>query len=240
MERIHAPVIRVASGLVDIKRAGVNPIPMAVSQEEVDFASHSVPDILAYLQEQTELTRSTIARMLCESGRLAEFFINPQRFMDVVAGILKHELHRLLVDGIKHERIDGYDGDAEWQMTLFASEELVDYLSALAVNKSIYDYVTYDSQVERRFAEQLDARGDIKLFVKLPSWFKVETPVGTYNPDWAIVKVDGTTLYLVRETKATHDFLKLRTAEAEKVRCGARHFDALGVSFEVVTSASEV
>ena len=125
-------------------------------------------------------------------------------------------------------------------MTRFESEEMVNYLSALAVKKSVYDYVVYDSEIERRFAEELDAREDIKLFVKLPSWFKIETPVGTYNPDWAIVKEDLTMLYLVRETKGTRDFLKLRTAEAEKVRCGEKHFEALAVPFAVVTSAGEV
>jgi type III restriction enzyme len=160
--------------------------------------------------------------------------------MDAVAAILKYQLHQLLVSGIKYERIDAGTGDTEWEMTRFESEDLVDYLSALAVGKSIYDYVSYDSDVERRFAEQLDAREDIRLFVKLPSWFKVDTPVGTYNPDWAIVKEDRTMLYLVRETKGTHDFLKLRTSEAEKVHCGQRHFEALGVPFAVVTSASEV
>jgi type III restriction enzyme len=205
----------------------------------VDFSSHALPDILAYLQEQTELTRSTLARILCKSGRVSEFFANPQRFMDTIAAILKHELHQLLVDGIKYERIEA-GGEAEWEMTRFESEELVDYLNALAVKKSIYDFVVFDSDIERRFAEQLDAREDIRLFVKLPSWFKIETPVGTYNPDWAIVKEDRTVLYLVRETKGTHDFLKLRTAEAEKVRCGERHFQTLGVPFAVVTYAGEV
>lgn len=240
MGQIQAPVIRVASGALDVRRAGISALPMAVSQEIVDFAIHGLPDVLAYLQEQTELTRSTIAKILCDSGRLPEFFINPQRFMDAVAAILKYQLHQLLVSGIKYERIDAGTGDTEWEMTRFESEDLVDYLSALAVGKSIYDYVSYDSDVERRFAEQLDAREDIRLFVKLPSWFKVDTPVGTYNPDWAIVKEDRTMLYLVRETKGTHDFLKLRTSEAEKVHCGQRHFEALGVPFAVVTSASEV
>jgi type III restriction enzyme len=74
--------------------------------------------------------------------------------------------------------------------------------------------------------------------VKLPDWFKVETPVG--NPDWAIVKQDDETVFLVKETKGTKDFLKLRTTEADKVRCGQRHFDALGVSFAVATSADDV
>jgi type III restriction enzyme len=87
---------------------------------------------------------------------------------------------------------------------------------------------------------QLDARDDIKLFVKLPRWFTVDTPIGTYNPDWAIVRRDHTIMYLVRETKSTRDFLKLRTSEADKVRCGLRHFETLDVSFDVVTSAEQV
>lgn len=122
----------------------------------------------------------------------------------------------------------------------FDNQDLVDYLNALQVKKSVYDYVEYDSEIERRFAEDLDAREDVRLFVKLPSWFKVETPVGTYNPDWAIVKQNGALLCLVRETKGTRDLLRLRTLEADKVRCGQRHFEALGVSFDVVTSARDL
>jgi type III restriction enzyme len=160
--------------------------------------------------------------------------------MDAVAGILKHELHRLLVDGIKYEKIDGAGADAEWEMLLFKNEELINYLTALQVDKSVYEYVVYDSEIEREFAKQLDTRTDIRLFVKLPGWFEIDTPVGKYNPDWAIVKHDDATLYLVRETKGTKDFLKLRTAEADKVRCGAKHFESLGVPFSVVVSADEV
>ena len=160
--------------------------------------------------------------------------------MDAVASIIKYELHRLLVDGIKYERIDGMGSEAEWEMLLFKNEELINYLSALQVNKSVYEYVVYDSDVEREFAKKLDEREDIKLFVKLPGWFEIETPIGKYNPDWAILKHDGQALYLVRETKGTKDFLKLRTTEADKVRCGQKHFETLGVPFEVVVSADEV
>lgn len=157
-----------------------------------------------------------------------------------MAAILKHELHRLLVDGVKYDRLTLDTPDAEWEMTLFKNEELVNYLNALPVRKSLYEYVVYESKVERDFAEQLDQCDDIKLFMKLPGWFQIETPVGKYNPDWAIVKHDGQTLYLARETKGTRDFLKLRTSEADKVRCGARHFDTLGVPFDVVSTASDV
>ena len=85
-------------------------------------------------------------------------------------------------------------------MVLFKNEELVNVLTALQVKKSIYNYVVYESEVEREFASKLDQREDVRLFVKLPDWFKVETPVGTYNPDWAIVKHADETIYLVRET----------------------------------------
>ena len=107
--------------------------------------------------------------------------------MDAVASILKHELHSLLVDGIKYERIDGSGSEAAWEMRLFKHEELINYLNALRVNRSVYEYVVYESEIERAFARKLDEREDIKLFVKLPGWFEIDTPVGKYNPDWAIL-----------------------------------------------------
>lgn len=160
--------------------------------------------------------------------------------MDAVANVLKYELHRLLVDGIKYEKIDGTGSQSEWEMMLFKNEELINYLNALRVNHSVYEYVVYESEVEREFAKKLDTRTDIKLFVKLPGWFEIDTPVGKYNPDWAIVKHDGQAMYLVRETKGTKDFLKLRTSEADKVRCGQKHFETLGVPFAVVVSPNDV
>jgi len=160
--------------------------------------------------------------------------------MDSISGILKNELHRLLIDGIKYERIPDTEPNAEWEMLLFKNEEVVNYLSALQVNRSLYEYVVYDSEIEREFAAKLDKREDIKLFVKLPGWFQVDTPIGTYNPDWAIVKHNDQTLYLVRETKGTKDFLKLRNSESDKIRCGQKHFETLGVPFAVVVEADEI
>ena len=239
MQNIEAPTIRVSVGQLDVKRGGVAATATSVAEERASFQAYPVPDVLAYLQNETELTRSTLVRILKESGRLAEFFTDPQRFMDAVAGILKYELHRLLVDGIKYERLDG-GPESEWEMMLFKNEELISYLTALQVQHSLYEYVVYDSEIEREFARKLDQREDIKLFVKLPSWFEIDTPVGSYNPDWALLKQDGTAMYLVRETKGTKDVLKLRTAEADKVRCGQRHFEAIGVDFAVAVTADEV
>jgi len=240
MEKIEPPRIKVTAGLVEVRRGGVVTEAVSAAEEKVSQTRYAVPDVLAYLQNETELTRSTLFQILKNSRRLGEFLINPQRFMDQVASIFKFELHRLLVDGIKYDRIEGTGSESEWEMVLFKNEELINVLTALRVKKSIYDYVVYESEVEREFAKCLDQREDIRLFVKLPVWFKVETPVGTYNPDWAIVKNEDETIYLVRETKGTKEFMKLRTAEADKVRCGQRHFEALGVSFKVATRADEI
>ncbi len=240
MERIENPHITVSAGQLGVEKGGVSTRAVSVAEEQIEYGNRPLPDILAYLQNETELTRSTLVRILKESGRLEEFFNNPQQFLDAVAAILKYELHRLLVDGIKYERITGAGSETEWEMLLFKNEELINYLTALPVSKSVYEYVVYESEVEREFAKRLDERDDIKLFVKLPDWFKVDTPVGTYNPDWAILKHDGQALYLVRETKGTKNFLKLRTSEADKVRCGQKHFEALGVPFAVAVTADEV
>jgi type III restriction enzyme len=236
MEKINPIRVQVSEAEIEIAKAGLETQVIRESGEVVAFRG-AVPDIIAYLQAETELTRSTIVRILRESGRLAEFLINPQKFMDAVATILKQQLHKLMIDGIKYEKLAG----EEYSMRLFQEEEIMSYLNnRLEVKKSIYDAVVYDSEIEREFAEALDKREDIKLFVKLPDWFKIETPLGTYNPDWAVLKHDDTVLYLVRETKATKNFEKLRNNEAEKIRCGRKHFDSLEVNFDVVTSAEEV
>ena len=240
MERIEAPKIRISAGQMAVTKGGITATAMSVAEEKVEYHTLPIPDMLAYLQNETELTRATLVRILRESGRLAEFFVDPQRFMDRVATILKYELHRLLVDGIKYERIPGTGSNAEWEMLLFKNEEIINYLNAQQVSKSVYEYIVYDSDIEREFARRLDEREDIRMFVKLPGWFLIDTPVGKYNPDWAILKHNDETLYLVRETKGTRDFLQLRNSEADKVRCGKKHFEELGVSFDVVTSAGEV
>jgi type III restriction enzyme len=240
MPRIDKPIISILTGQVGVTKGGVVAKAVAAAEETINFSSINLPDLLAYLQNETELTRSTLVRILKDSGRLAEFFNNPQRFMDAVASILKYELHRLLVDGIKYEKIAGNGAESEWEQMLFKNEEMINYLTALQVKHSVYEYIVYESEIEREFAKRLDERGDIKLFVKLPGWFEIDTPVGKYNPDWAILKHDDQTLYLVRETKSTKDFLKLRNSESDKVRCGQKHFETLGVHFAVAVTADEV
>ena len=236
MEKIEAVGVTYKEAELEIENKGV-----VVQETRSNYykVAHKggLPDIIAYLQKETELTRKTLVQIISESNRLSEFIVNPQKFMDAASNIINNELHRLIIAGIKYEKI----ASQEWSMRLFEDEEIMSYLTnRLDVSKSVYDAVVYDSEIERKFAEELDKRQDIKLFVKLPSWFKVETPIGTYNPDWAIVKHEERKIYLVRETKGTKDFEKLRNSEADKIKCGRKHFDALNINFEVVTNASEI
>lgn len=240
MAKIEVPKIQVDTGLLRAEKGGVTTQAVSSATESPISAAKAIPDILGYLQNETELTRATLVKILKTSARLSEVFVNPQKFMDQVASIIKYELHRLLIDGIKYEKLAKDSENSEWQMVLFKNEELVDYLNSLEVKKSVYEHIVYDSEVEKEFAKKLDEREDIKLFVKLPAWFKIETPIGTYNPDWAIIKQDGKAFYLVRETKDTKNFLKLRTSEADKIKCGVQHFKELGVDFDVVVTANEV
>jgi type III restriction enzyme len=115
----------------------------------------------------------------------------------------------------------------------FANDRVVE------TNKSIYDYILYDSGVEKKFAEELNSMRDVKYFIKLPYWFKVPTPIGNYNPDWAILKENGGVVYMIRETKSSKDKLKLRIPESDKIRCGKSHFDALEVDYAVCSSVDE-
>ncbi len=239
MERIEKVKIIYKKAEVDIQEKGIGTKELRVQETTASYGEENLnlPDILVYLQRETELTRNTLVRILINSGRIEEFTLNPQKFMDSVVRLIKRELHKLIIDGIKYEKIAGQ----EYEMRLFEEKEIISYLNNLIeVKKSVYDAIEYDSEIEKRFAESLEAREDIKLFVKLPSWFKIDTPIGTYNPDWAIVKHDDSTLYLVRETKGIRDFEKLRNIEADKIRCAKRHFEELRVDFKTVIEASEV
>ena len=238
MEKIEPVIVSYKEAQIDVESKGITVQETKANYHKIKFTGE-LPDIIAYLQKQTELTRKTLVEIIQGSGRIAEFIVNPQKFMDEVSSIINRELHKLMIDGIKYEKLTV--GKTEWSMQMFREDELKDYFDqCVGVSKSVFDRVIYDSEVERKFAEDLDKREDIKLFVKLPSWFQVETPIGTYNPDWAIVKQEDNTIYLVRETKSTKNQLKLRSSENEKIYCGRRHFEALGTDFEVVTSAGEI
>jgi len=241
MERIEPVKVLYKEAKLDIEIAGISAHESrSPYYQSIAFAGN-LPDILAYLQKETELTRTTLVKILSESKRLKDFAINPQKFMDSVATIINRELHKIMLNGIQYEKITV--GDSEWSMQLFRDNDLKEFFqNSIKSKKSVYESVIYDSEIERRFAEDLEHNDDIKLFVKLPSFFKVETPIGTYNPDWAIVKQndDKVYFYLVRETKSTKDASKLRNSENEKIECGKKHFEAINTNFAVVINASEI
>lgn len=236
MDEVRNIKIIYTEGSVDIENRGVMAQESRVSTHLYKYEG-PLPDIISYIQRETELTRSTIVSILKGTKRISEFPINPQKFMDQVTSIIKNQLHQVMIDGIQYEKIDGQ----MWSMHKFEDEEIMSYLhNRLEVNKSMYDAIVYESIVERKFAEAMDMRDDISLFVKLPSWFKVDTPVGTYNPDWAIVKKDESTIYLICETKGTPITADLRRSELDKVNCGKAHFEALNLDFKVVSDINDL
>ena len=238
MDKIEAISISYREAQLDISKKGMTTLETRANEYKIKFKG-ALPDLIAYIQKETELTRNTIVKIVKESNRLSDFIVNPQKYMDAVSSIIKVELHKLMIDGIKYEKVT--KGETEWDMQLFQNKEILSYLNnRLDVNHSIYDAIVYDSIKEAEFAKALDIREDIRLFVKLPSWFIVETPIGNYNPDWAIVLYNDERIYLIRETKGSKDFEQLRNSESERIRCAKAHFDALGTNYAVAVNANEI
>jgi type III restriction enzyme len=225
---------------IQVTRAGVKVLRGGAKGEELGTrsadlkGSYDLPDIITELQEATSLTRKTIVDILIGSGRLGEFIGNPNDFIAMAKRALQGELAKIVVEGIQYEKIAGSvyelrelqkDGEEE-------KERFLDQMYKVQhTQKTDFDYVVFDSDVERQFAELLDSREDIEMFMKLPAKFKVDTPVGPYNPDWAIMKIeDGENrIYMIRETKSTLEDSKLRPTELAKIKSAKRHFDAIGV-----------
>jgi Restriction endonuclease len=199
-----------------------------ITIEETDI---ELPDLLTDLQDKTQITRRSLVRILTDSGRLDDFKRNPQQFVEMVTESINRTKRLALVDGIKYQRL----GDEYYYaQELFEQEELTGYLkNVLASEKSVYQQVVYDSSgIERTFAEDLEKNEAVKVYAKLPSWFKVPTPLGSYNPDWAVlVDKDGTErLYFVVETKGSLFTEDLRDKESAKIECGKVHFKSLAVT----------
>lgn len=185
-----------------------------------------LPDIITDLQDKTQLTRSSIVKILTESRRLQDFARNPQQFIDYASEAINRTKRLALVDGIKYSKI----GEEHfYAQELFQQEELKGYLkNTLETQKSIYTHVVYDSAgVEKKFAEGLETNEAVKVYAKLPSWFKIPTPLGTYNPDWAVVVDDEgkEKLYFVVETKGSSWWGDYRHVEGAKILCGEKHFE---------------
>lgn len=241
MDPIRPVRILIDKTEVDISEAGVEGGRVRESRTKYVNWHGQLPDILAFLQRETELTRGTLVAILKQSGRLGDFMVNPQAFMTETAKLINRTLIKMVVSGIKYEQIQGQ----YYEMRLFEAEEIEGYLNRLYEVKSKddrtpYDYVPFDSDVERKIAEKLDGDESVKFFCKLPRWFVVPTPLGSYNPDWAVVTQQEEKLYLVRETKNTHDRDGRKNNENNKADCGKAHFEALGVNYKIATHIHEV
>ncbi|WP_413204971.1 type III restriction-modification system endonuclease [Rhodospirillum sp. A1_3_36] len=223
--RIRKADLSIGQGGVQAKEHDKNSGTI-VTIEEGDIA---LPDVLTDLQDRTQLTRRSLVRILTECGRLTDFKRNPQAFIEIAGEVINRTKRLAVVDGIKYQRI----GDKHYYaQELFAQEELTGYLRNMLkdTQKSVFEHVVYDSGgIERTFAEQLEKNEAVKVYAKLPGWFKVPTPLGTYNPDWAVlVEASGEErLYFVVETKGSLFVDDLRDIEAGKIACGEAHFSAL-------------
>lgn len=242
-EPIEPPKVRVRVVELEHSAAGIA-ADKHVDQHDYDTAApRFLPDILADLQNETDLTRATLVRILRESGRLTDFTVNPQAFTVLMTAKINTALHKQMVDGIQYEPVP----DLNWEMHRLepeASDEIERYAARLYgvqnASKTLYDHIEIDSEVERRFAKGLDDNHRVRFFMKLPAWFTVDTPIGPYNPDWAIVFDGSERVYLVRETKGSVDPDEIRGREETKIRCARRHFDAIGVDYAVTSSVEDV
>ncbi len=198
-------------------------LPVALEESEIEL-----PDLLTELQDRTQLTRRSLHRILVGSRRLDDFSRNPQAFISIASDAINRLKQLAVVDGIRYQRL----GDSSYYaQELFEEKELAGYLrNMLEADRSVYEYVVFDSEsIERPFAESLQNNSAVKVYAKLPGWFQVPTPLGSYNPDWAVLveTETGNRLYFVVETKPSLFGTDLRPREQAKIDCGEAHFAAL-------------
>lgn len=216
---------------IAIGRAGVeaierpSPGPAILHESDVEL-----PDILTELQDRTQLTRKTIQRVLSESGRLDDFRLNPQQFIDRAAEAMNQCKRMAIVGGIQYQRL----GDDHYYGQELLDKEIIGYVRNMiedAQEKSAYEYVLYDSDIEKEFAKRMEMNADVKVFAKLPASFEIPTPLGPYHPDWAVLmEIDGRErLYFVVETKGSLAAEDQRGVERAKIECGRAHFGAMRV-----------
>lgn len=220
----------------------------AAIEQNRDSPLDNIVGVMSHMLEHTTppvcLTRQTLLEIYRRSSKREYALDNPQGFAIAAVQIIKDKIADQLVDGIRYEKIN------EWYEMSRLDDILMDMQDSLIPSeRSVYDHVVFDSDIEKQFVEGLEKRDDVPLFIKLPGWFTVPTPIGNYNPDWAIVMDEKDEhgsltgkplLYLVRETKAAK-LNDLRPDEKRKIHCGRKHFtDALGVDYRMVNKAEDL
>ena len=235
------PKARIISQTADIQieKAGVHHVERGMRTEDISDSYQTLPDLITAISDETLLTPATVNQILVQSGRCRDFLNNPEAFLEKAIELIRNHRHALAIDGISYVKLDGRE---YYVQEIFDTSELIANLdrNAVKVEHSVYDYIVYDSStIERPFAVALDNDPDVKMFFKIPDRFKIDTPIGTYNPDWAVylTKNGEEKLYFVLETKGSDSFMDQRTREQLKIHCGKKHFEALdnGIELRVTT-----
>ena len=209
--------------------------------EQVDFfvSERITYDLIDEIAKNTVLTRKSVVKILqhLKKDIFSQFKINPEDFIKQISTLISNEKATTLINSIVYSKTsESYNED------IFTINNLKGSLSnnVLEVKKHIYNYLKIDSNIERKFAEELEA-GQVMVYAKLPRDFKIPTPVGNYNPDWAIVfdDKDFKYIYFIAETKGTMNSLELRGIEKQKIEYAKEHFKALkdkDIKYNVVDS----
>nr|BAV59393.1 type III modification methylase [Candidatus Endomicrobium trichonymphae] len=243
-DEIKSPIIRTVKSDINVTEEMVSGTIKGITSKSVQ-SSFEIPNIIDYIQNKlnAKLTRRTIAKIVKHSGRTADILKNPQMFLDLAVNKINSVINKLMTDGIKYEKIAG----REWQMKLFKDNEIETYIENLYAvknqNKTITDSIVIDSlsTPEKQFAEDCDNIDNIDFFIKLPHWFKIMTPLGNYNPDWALIYKNDKRIYFVAETKSTLNLDKLRPEENLKIKCSKAHFkEFVDVRFKTVKSIEDL
>lgn len=222
---------------LEINEAGISTLYRSSNEIAVN-TRWAVPDLLNALQNKTGLTRATLCKILQKSDRLQEVFYNPQRFIDLVAEKINLALQQIMTDGVEYQKIAG----KTYEMTLFTDFDFYLNQHSFEVKdktKTIYDgYIALDSKTENTFAQHCESSEQVEFYFKLPERFKIPTPLGQYNPDWAVVFKGENKIYFVAETKNTGDNIqagvdesKLRENEQMKLAYARKNFNALRLDY---------
>ncbi|GBE55115.1 MAG TPA: DEAD/DEAH box helicase [Euryarchaeota archaeon] len=233
--------IKIEKVSLSLNEKGIQTEFVGDESEELD-KEYPIPNLIEHISQETNLTRNTVYEILSKIKNMYFIFKNPKEFIQSITLIIKEKLKDFLINGVKYLELQDV-----WKMELFEDnlESYKEYV--INVNKSIYDGVVWDSEGEKTFAEKLEGDNRVKLFIKLPRWFVVNTPIGKYNPDWAVVleerDVSGKArkkLYLVRETKFVDDMGNIRPSEKQKIKCAEEHFKTINVDYKPIKAYEEL
>ncbi|WP_455475853.1 restriction endonuclease [Bartonella sp. B17] len=227
MPPIEKAKIEEITTYLDIKKEGVQTQLESMRSVEMKHVLTNIPDILWILKNELKLTKATLFEIIKRAERVGDLLNNPEKFIEQIYDLLKDTKAEMLSDGVRYIHIHGQSYSAQ---EVFDKEEILAYLdNSILSTRSVYDHILVDSVIESNFAQDLEKDPDVKFFFKLPRKFKIDTPFGSYNPDWAVLLNEYGTdkLYLVIESKGTLQEVQRRVMENAKIHCARQHFKAL-------------